>query len=220
GRGRAVAQRHGGGVAGVDLDVRADAAQLRLLSGQRAATLAASDRLGAAAHLCVRGDAGAAHGARDPHRPDARGVRAQRALFCRRRVCVSAAAQERASRRLAAADRRVAAVRLALVVREVPSSLIIPALLRRKRNNAPQIIIYGVVAGGEPAEEIDYMSDSRQYAAVRQKPLRAGKMAIGDFGGAPVAAGVSGPMYAAPAYWLYEMSQAALNPSRAFADAA
>src|SRR5205085_11459683 len=63
------------------------------------------------------------------------------------------------------------------------------------------------------------MSDSRQYAAVRQKPLRAGKMAIGEFGGAPVAAGETGPMYAAPAYWLYEMSQAALNPSRALADA-
>src|ERR671935_2326545 len=31
------------------------------------------------------------------------------------------------------------------------------------------------------------MSDSRQSAAVRQKPLRAGKMAIGEFGGAPVA---------------------------------
>ncbi|TMJ85455.1 MAG: polyhydroxyalkanoate depolymerase, partial [Alphaproteobacteria bacterium] len=45
-------------------------------------------------------------------------------------------------------------------------------------------------------------------------------MAIGEFGGAPVAAGNTGPMYAAPAYWLYEMSQAALNPSRAFADAA
>ncbi|HZD29387.1 MAG TPA: polyhydroxyalkanoate depolymerase, partial [Xanthobacteraceae bacterium] len=44
-------------------------------------------------------------------------------------------------------------------------------------------------------------------------------MAIGEFGGAPVAVGDSGPMYAAPAYWLYEMSQAALNPSRAFADA-
>ena len=44
-------------------------------------------------------------------------------------------------------------------------------------------------------------------------------MAIGEFGGAPVAAGDTGPMYAAPAYWLYEMSQAALNPSRAFADA-
>src|SRR5436189_2298370 len=63
------------------------------------------------------------------------------------------------------------------------------------------------------------MSDSRQYAAVRQKPLRAGKMAIGEFGGAPVAAGDTGPMYAAPSYWCYEMSQAALNPSRAFADA-
>src|SRR5262252_4838914 len=63
------------------------------------------------------------------------------------------------------------------------------------------------------------MTDPRQYAAVRQTPLRAGDMAIGEFGGAPAAAGDNGPMYAAPAYWLYEMSQAALNPSRAFADA-
>src|SRR5215472_15542773 len=68
-----------------------------------------------------------------------------------------------------------------------------------------------------PPENIDYMADSRQYVAVRQKPLRAGSMAIGEFGGAPLA---TGPMYAAPAYWLYEMSQAALNPSRAFVDAA
>ena len=45
-------------------------------------------------------------------------------------------------------------------------------------------------------------------------------MAIGEFGGAPAATGDSVPMYAGPAYWLYEMSQAALNPSRAFADAA
>src|SRR6266404_1568066 len=45
-------------------------------------------------------------------------------------------------------------------------------------------------------------------------------MAIGEFGGAPAATGNNGPMYAAPAYWFYEMSQAALNPSRAFADAA
>src|SRR3989475_11919079 len=45
-------------------------------------------------------------------------------------------------------------------------------------------------------------------------------MAIGEFGGAPAAAGGTGPMYAAPAYWLYELSQAALNPSRAFAEAA
>src|SRR5215467_6322648 len=64
------------------------------------------------------------------------------------------------------------------------------------------------------------MTEPRQYAAVRQTPLRAGDMAIGEFGGAPAAAGDNGPMYAAPAYWLYEMSQAALNPSRAFADAA
>ena len=44
-------------------------------------------------------------------------------------------------------------------------------------------------------------------------------MTIGEFGGAPMD-GATGPMYAAPAYWLYEMSHAALNPSRAFADAA
>jgi poly(3-hydroxybutyrate) depolymerase len=45
-------------------------------------------------------------------------------------------------------------------------------------------------------------------------------MAIGEFGGAPAAAGETSAMYAAPAYWLYEISQAALNPSRAWADAA
>src|SRR3974390_2209854 len=45
----------------------------------------------------------------------------------------------------------------------------------------------------------------------------AGAMAIGEFGGGPVGVGGTGPMYAAPAYWLYEKSQAALNPSRAWA---
>jgi poly(3-hydroxybutyrate) depolymerase len=44
-------------------------------------------------------------------------------------------------------------------------------------------------------------------------------MAIGEFGGAPVVADLHGPMYGAPAYWLYEMGQAALNPARVFADA-
>jgi poly(3-hydroxybutyrate) depolymerase len=44
-------------------------------------------------------------------------------------------------------------------------------------------------------------------------------MAIGEFGGAPAAVGDHGPTLAAPAYWLYEMSHAALNPARAFADA-
>jgi len=44
-------------------------------------------------------------------------------------------------------------------------------------------------------------------------------MPIGEFGGAAAAAGGLGPMYAAPAYWLYEMGHAALNPARAMADA-
>jgi poly(3-hydroxybutyrate) depolymerase len=43
-------------------------------------------------------------------------------------------------------------------------------------------------------------------------------MPIGEFGGA-AATPSHGPMYAAPAYWLYEMSQSALSPARAFADA-
>src|SRR6266850_1162039 len=63
------------------------------------------------------------------------------------------------------------------------------------------------------------MSEKRQDAAAQQKDSRAGDMAIGEFGGAPAATVAAGPMYAAPAYWLYEMSQAALNPARAFADA-
>ncbi len=44
-------------------------------------------------------------------------------------------------------------------------------------------------------------------------------MAIGEFGGGPAATVAHGPMYAAPAYWFYEMNQAALNPARAWADA-
>jgi poly(3-hydroxybutyrate) depolymerase len=44
-------------------------------------------------------------------------------------------------------------------------------------------------------------------------------MAIGEFGGAPVMPGEGGAMLATPMYWFYEMSQAALNPSRIWADA-
>jgi len=44
-------------------------------------------------------------------------------------------------------------------------------------------------------------------------------MAIGEFGGAPAAVVGNGPMLAGPYYWIYEMSQASLNPSRAWADA-
>jgi poly(3-hydroxybutyrate) depolymerase len=64
------------------------------------------------------------------------------------------------------------------------------------------------------------MTKPRQDAAAQQKPSETGEMAIGEFGGAPAVIGASGPMYAAPAYWFYEISQAALTPSRAFADAA
>ena len=44
-------------------------------------------------------------------------------------------------------------------------------------------------------------------------------MAIGEFGGAPVAPGGGGVLLATPLYWLYETSHAALNPARAWADA-
>src|SRR6266851_4547312 len=44
-------------------------------------------------------------------------------------------------------------------------------------------------------------------------------MAIGEFGGAPRGPGEGGFLISAPMYWFYEMSLAALNPSRAFADA-
>jgi poly(3-hydroxybutyrate) depolymerase len=71
------------------------------------------------------------------------------------------------------------------------------------------------------------VTEKRQAAALQNKLLGTGAMAIGEFGGAaavpeglaPVLAPVLGPMYAAPAYWLYEMGQASLNPARAFADA-
>jgi len=44
-------------------------------------------------------------------------------------------------------------------------------------------------------------------------------MAIGEFGGAPAVPGDSGILLSTPLYWFYEMSHAALNPSRAWADA-
>jgi poly(3-hydroxybutyrate) depolymerase len=63
------------------------------------------------------------------------------------------------------------------------------------------------------------MTEKRQDAAVQQKRLGDASMAIGVFGGAPAEAGAHGPMLAAPAYWLYELSHASLNPARALADA-
>ena len=62
------------------------------------------------------------------------------------------------------------------------------------------------------------MTHGRHNAALRQ----AGdgfKMAIGEFGGAPAVPGDTGVLVSTPLYWFYEMSHAALNPSRAWADA-
>ncbi|HVV62371.1 MAG TPA: polyhydroxyalkanoate depolymerase [Pseudolabrys sp.] len=44
-------------------------------------------------------------------------------------------------------------------------------------------------------------------------------MAIGEFDGAAKLSGDSGLLLSTPLYWFYEMGNAALNPSRAFADA-
>ena len=61
------------------------------------------------------------------------------------------------------------------------------------------------------------MTKKRHSAAVHHKKVwdSAG---IGVFGGAPASAAVDTPYLTTPIYWFYEMSQAALNPSRAFAD--
>jgi poly(3-hydroxybutyrate) depolymerase len=62
------------------------------------------------------------------------------------------------------------------------------------------------------------MMEKRQSAAVQQGPGTE-SMAIGEFDGAATLSGETGPLFVSPIYWLYEMSLAALNPSRAFADA-
>src|SRR6478736_4632518 len=61
------------------------------------------------------------------------------------------------------------------------------------------------------------MSD--YHIAALQQAGQGSSMAIGEFGGAPVAPGGGGVLLSTPLYWLYEMSHAALNPARAWADA-
>jgi poly(3-hydroxybutyrate) depolymerase len=62
------------------------------------------------------------------------------------------------------------------------------------------------------------MTDERKSAAVQQAG-QGSSMAIGEFGGAPATPGDGGLLLSTPLYWFYEMSHAALNPSRAWADA-
>jgi poly(3-hydroxybutyrate) depolymerase len=64
------------------------------------------------------------------------------------------------------------------------------------------------------------MSEKPHDAAVQQKSRGTQHMPIGEFGGAPTLPGGAVPMLSTPLYWFYEMSHAALNPSRAVADAA
>jgi len=62
------------------------------------------------------------------------------------------------------------------------------------------------------------MIEKRQSPAPQQG-LGADSMAIGEFGGAAMLSDDSGTLLATPMYWFYELGHAALNPSRAFADA-
>jgi poly(3-hydroxybutyrate) depolymerase len=64
------------------------------------------------------------------------------------------------------------------------------------------------------------MNEKRHSAAVRHGPVTTPPTVIGQFDGAAVLAGDSSLALSAPMYWMYEMGQAALSPSRAFADAA
>jgi poly(3-hydroxybutyrate) depolymerase len=70
------------------------------------------------------------------------------------------------------------------------------------------------------------MTYNKDDAASQQEAGQGPSMAIGEFGGAPTVPGVNGILPASngmllstPLYWYYEMSHAALNPSRAWADA-
>src|SRR5437764_138906 len=62
------------------------------------------------------------------------------------------------------------------------------------------------------------MTHHRHNAALQQAG-QGSSMAIGEFGGAPAVPGDSSVLVSTPLYWFYEMSHAALNPSRAWADA-
>jgi poly(3-hydroxybutyrate) depolymerase len=63
------------------------------------------------------------------------------------------------------------------------------------------------------------LTESKETATLLQcsKGWGAVDMAIGEFGGAPPLSAGS-PAFSSGLYWLYEMNQAALNPSRALAD--
>jgi poly(3-hydroxybutyrate) depolymerase len=63
------------------------------------------------------------------------------------------------------------------------------------------------------------MTYPKAHAALQQEAGQGSSMAIGEFGGAAAVPLDNGILLATPLYWFYEMSHAALNPSRAWADA-
>ena len=63
------------------------------------------------------------------------------------------------------------------------------------------------------------MTKKRQGAAALQQGRGPHYMPIGEFGSAPAIPGDGGLLLSTPMYWFYEMGHAALNPSRAVADA-
>src|SRR4249920_1938406 len=65
---------------------------------------------------------------------------------------------------------------------------------------------------------VDAMMEKRQSPAP-QRGSGSDSMAIGEFGGAATLSDDNGTLLASPMYWFYELAHAALNPSRAFADA-
>src|SRR5580704_16926542 len=71
---------------------------------------------------------------------------------------------------------------------------------------------------GKISSYIDDMTSHRHSAALQQSG-QGSSMAIGEFGGAPAVPDSNGIILSGPLYWFYEMSHAALNPSRAMADA-
>src|SRR6478752_1867444 len=62
------------------------------------------------------------------------------------------------------------------------------------------------------------MMEKRHSAAVQQEPGPK-PMPIGEFDGAATLSSERSALLSTPMYWLYEMGHAALDPSRAFADA-
>src|SRR5216683_1910535 len=92
----------------LDLDVRADAARLRLLSGQGAAVLAAICVMGAAADLCLRGHARALDRSGVSGGPDAVGASHQRRVADGFICGIPCPFEQRPASRLAARRRRIA----------------------------------------------------------------------------------------------------------------